>query len=78
MTGPLVLQRKKKMSINSGFPWVRPRRVRADEATRRLVREHHLRADDLIYPVFVLDGEQRTESVASAFFTACSTLLMPA
>ena len=53
------------MAINSGFPWVRPRRVRADEATRRLVREHHLTVDDLIYPVFVREGSGVQEAVGS-------------
>ena len=53
------------MSINSGFPWVRPRRVRADEATRRLVREHHLTVDGLIYPVFVREGSGVQEAVGS-------------
>ena len=53
------------MAINSGFPLVRPRRVRADEATRRLVREHQLTVDDLIYPVFVREGTGVQEAVAS-------------
>lgn len=53
------------MSNNSGFPWVRPRRVRADDATRRLVREHHLTVDDLIYPVFVREGTGVQEAVGS-------------
>ena len=44
---------------------MRPRRVRADEATRRLVREHHLTVDDLIYPVFVREGKGLQEAVAS-------------
>jgi porphobilinogen synthase len=43
----------------------RPRRLRRDEFTRNLVRENALTAHDLIYPVFVLDGKQRRESVAS-------------
>ena len=47
------------------FPATRQRRMRKDEFSRRLMREHVLTADDLIYPVFVLDGERRTESVAS-------------
>ena len=46
-----------------GFPRVRPRRLRADDFSRRLVREHRLTADDLIWPVFVLDGENRREAV---------------
>jgi porphobilinogen synthase len=41
------------------------RRMRRDDFSRRLMRENVLTANDLIYPVFVLDGEQRTESVAS-------------
>ena len=41
------------------------RRMRRDEFSRRLVREHRLTADDLIYPVFVLDGAKREEPVAS-------------
>jgi len=53
------------MSNNAGFPLVRPRRVRADEATRRLVREHQLTIDDLIYPVFVREGTGVHEAVAS-------------
>jgi porphobilinogen synthase len=43
----------------------RPRRLRRDEFTRNLVREHALSVNDLIYPVFVLDGQQRRETVAS-------------
>lgn len=53
------------MSTKSGFPFVRPRRVRADAATRRLVREHKLTVDDLIYPVFVREGTGLQEAVAS-------------
>ena len=41
------------------FPANRPRRLRRDEFTRNLVREHAVTAHDLIYPVFVLDGENR-------------------
>ena len=47
------------------FPANRPRRLRRDDFTRRLVREHRLSVDDLIYPVFVLDGKNRREAVAS-------------
>jgi porphobilinogen synthase len=46
-------------------PWSRPRRMRADEFSRRLMREHHLSAGDLIYPVFVTEGQNRQEPVAS-------------
>ncbi len=51
--------------MHANFPNNRPRRLRKDDFTRRLVREHHLSVDDLIYPVFVLEGENRRESVQS-------------
>ena len=47
------------------YPARRMRRMRRDDFSRRLVREHRLTADDLIYPVFVLDGSKREEPVAS-------------
>jgi len=47
------------------FPANRPRRLRRDDFTRRLVREHALSVNDLIYPVFVLEGQGRREAVAS-------------
>jgi porphobilinogen synthase len=53
------------LAFPASFPAARPRRLRRDDATRRLVREHTLRADDLIYPVFVLDGQGQTQDVAS-------------
>src|SRR5881296_1936921 len=53
------------MKIYGEFPGVRMRRMRRDEFSRRLMREHVLTADDLIYPVFVLDGKSRAEKVAS-------------
>ena len=53
------------MKIYGSFPAVRMRRMRRDDFSRRLMRESVLTADDLIYPVFVLDGKSRTERVAS-------------
>ena len=47
------------------FPRSRMRRMRRDDFSRRLMREHTLTANDLIYPVFVLEGSDRTEAVAS-------------
>jgi porphobilinogen synthase len=47
------------------FPSTRPRRMRRDDFSRRLMRENVLTANDFIYPVFVLDGENRTEAVSS-------------
>jgi len=39
--------------------------MRKDEFSRRLMREHHLRTDDLIYPVFVMEGKQKEEAIQS-------------
>jgi porphobilinogen synthase len=41
------------------------RRMRRDEFSRRLMREHQLSCDDLIYPMFVIEGENRREAVTS-------------
>ena len=49
----------------SAYPYCRPRRMRRNEFSRRLMRENRLSSDDLIYPVFVLEGEQRREAVPS-------------
>ncbi|QHE94322.1 porphobilinogen synthase [Pandoraea fibrosis] len=49
----------------SSYPLLRPRRMRRDDFSRRLMRENHLTCDDLIYPVFVLEGENRREAVDS-------------
>ena len=46
-------------------PATRMRRMRYDDFSRRLMRESILTADDLIYPVFVLEGENREEDVPS-------------
>ena len=48
-----------------GFPATRMRRMRRDDFSRRLMREHRLDASDLIYPVFVLEGQGRVEAVPS-------------
>ena len=50
---------------NSHFPATRMRRMRHDEFSRRLMRETELSCADLIYPVFILEGEQQREAVAS-------------
>ncbi len=47
------------------FPTGRPRRLRRDAFTRNLVREHALTSSDLIYPVFVTDGTQQRQPIAS-------------
>ena len=53
------------MKVYGAFPAVRMRRMRRDDFSRRLMRENVLTANDLIYPVFILDGKNRTEKVAS-------------
>jgi porphobilinogen synthase len=53
------------MHTPAPYPLYRPRRLRRDAFTRDLVREHRLSPADLIYPVFVLDGENRREAVGS-------------
>jgi len=47
------------------FPQVRMRRMRRDEFSRRLMRENTLTANDLIYPMFILEGENQRESIDS-------------
>ena len=47
------------------FPYTRMRRMRAADFSRRMMREHTLTADDLIWPVFVLEGQGQTEEVSS-------------
>ena len=58
---------KKKSSINTllSFPIHRPRRMRRDEWSRRLMQESSLTSNDLIYPVFLLEGKGQSEAVAS-------------
>src|SRR4051812_33665574 len=58
-------QKIRAMKIYGQFPAVRMRRMRRADFSRRLMRENVLTPDDLIYPVFILDGKSRTEKVAS-------------
>ena len=53
------------MKVYGSFPAVRMRRMRRLEFARRLMRESVLTADDLIYPVFIIDGKGRTQKVDS-------------
>lgn len=50
---------------HNGYPHHRPRRLRKDDFSRRLVRENQLSVNDLIYPCFVIEGQQQTQAVAS-------------
>ena len=49
----------------SSYPYTRKRRMRRDDFSRRLMRENTLSASDFIYPMFILDGENRCEAVES-------------
>ena len=55
------------MSINPNpqFPFIRMRRMRRDGFSRDLMRENTITASDLIYPVFIFDGKNKREPVAS-------------
>ena len=53
------------MIVPPPFPASRPRRLRRDAFSRELVRESRLAPQDLILPVFLLDGQQQVQDVAS-------------
>ena len=53
------------MNVYGSFPAVRMRRMRRNDFSRRLMRETVLTADDLIYPVFLIEGKNRAEKVGS-------------
>ena len=52
-------------TLNQSFPQTRMRRMRRDAFSRNLMREHTLSAHDLIYPVFVTEGERLRTPIAS-------------
>lgn len=52
-------------AANSTYPHIRMRRMRRDEFSRRLMRENQLTVDDLIYPMFVTEGEKQRVAIAS-------------
>ncbi len=54
-----------RQSSDSRFPASRMRRLRSDEFIRRLVRETQVSVDDLICPMFILEGENQREQIAS-------------
>ena len=53
------------ITIPGQFPQTRMRRVRRHDWSRRLVRENHLTVDDLIWPVFVQDGQNQRTAISS-------------
>jgi porphobilinogen synthase len=52
-------------SESGEFPRIRMRRMRRDPFSRRLMREHSLSVDNLIYPMFIVDGQARRETISS-------------
>ena len=52
-------------SLPGRFPRTRLRRMRRDDFSRRLMRENRLTVDDLIEPVFIIEGKNHAEPVAS-------------
>jgi porphobilinogen synthase len=66
MNKPVLPPKAKRAAAALGaYPRVRMRRNRRDDWSRRLVRENTLTADDLIWPVFVIEGASKREAVAS-------------
>src|SRR3954471_4916790 len=59
------LPRRSMPTIPNAYPAVRMRRMRRDPFSRALMRENTVTASDLIYPVFILDGENQRQQVAS-------------
>jgi porphobilinogen synthase len=53
------------MNVYGSFPAVRMRRMRRNDFSRRLMRETVLTANDFIYPVFIIEGKNRTQKVES-------------
>jgi len=53
------------MTMTASFPNLRMRRLRRDEFSRRLVRETRLTVDDLIYPLFVVEGQKQKVAITS-------------
>jgi len=52
-------------SNTAPFPNLRMRRMRYDDFSRRLMRENNLTVDDLIYPLFIMEGENKREAISS-------------
>ena len=53
------------MNTNRYFPASRLRRMREHDFSRRLMAEHQLTVNDLIYPMFIIEGENKREAIAS-------------
>ena len=60
--GAINCNRDNSVSIS---PYTRQRRLRRNDFSRRLMREQSRSASDFIYPMFVVEGEQQREAIAS-------------
>ena len=54
-----------KFSFGRTFPQARMRRMRKDEFSRQLMQENRLSVKDLIYPIFIVDGEDKRQQIES-------------
>ena len=54
-----------KLNFSREFPVTRMRRMRRDSFSRRLIRETSLRTDDLIFPVFIVEGSNEKQKIES-------------
>ena len=60
-----LASRKERIRLMSNFPIVRLRRTRQNERLRGLVRETHLRIDQLVYPLFIAEGINQPREIAA-------------
>jgi porphobilinogen synthase len=60
-----MTENSKTGTFERTFLATRPRRMRSDDFSRRLMRESILSVDDLIYPMFIIEGEYQRSNIAS-------------
>ena len=65
LSTPHPSRRTPSIQIMSFYPHYRPRRMRRDDFSRRLMRENILTTNDLIYPVFIVEGTNVRQAVPS-------------
>ena len=59
------MSKQSTLTAIGAYPQRRMRRMRRDDFSRRLMREHRLTVDNLIYPVFIIEGKNRTQKIDS-------------
>src|SRR5690606_14878787 len=60
---PIIIKKGRKGKMDMNFD--RHRRLRSSANMRALVRETHLRAEDFIYPLFIVEGKQQKQEISS-------------